>query len=205
MPERRDRRAFFRRAYEKRPPWDIGRPQREMVALADEGLIRAPVLDVGCGTGDNALLFAERGLAVLGVDLAENAIQEARRKAAERGLAMLATFSACDVLAEPPAGRTFATVTDSGFFHSLSDEDRVRFEAVLRELLAPGGRYLMLCFSERVPGTFGPRRVTEAEIHTTFAGEAWADVAVRPARLESSARLIPWVPAHLAIVERSGV
>ena len=69
-----------------RPPWDIGRPQPAFVRLADSGEIAEPVLDCGCGTGEHALMIAERGMEVVGVDFAPAAIEVARSKAAERGL-----------------------------------------------------------------------------------------------------------------------
>ena len=49
-------------------PWDIGHPQRAIVRLALEGGFAGAVLDVGCGTGENALHIASLGLPVLGVD-----------------------------------------------------------------------------------------------------------------------------------------
>ena len=55
--------SFFNEAYRGSPPWDIGRPQAEFVGVAREGGIRGSVLDVGCGTRENAILFA--GLALL--------------------------------------------------------------------------------------------------------------------------------------------
>ena len=48
-------------------PWDIGRPQPEVVSLAEAGLITGSVLDIGCGTGENALYLAGRGHAVFGL------------------------------------------------------------------------------------------------------------------------------------------
>ena len=68
------------------PPWDTGAPQPEVIRLLDEGAFRGAVLDVGCGTGENALLLAARGLPVTGVDGAPTAIARAREKAAARGL-----------------------------------------------------------------------------------------------------------------------
>src|SRR5262249_48359275 len=68
------------------PPWDIGRPQPAIVRLASEGEIAGPVLDAGCGTGENALHVASLGLPVLGFDVAETALAIARQKAADRGM-----------------------------------------------------------------------------------------------------------------------
>jgi 2-polyprenyl-3-methyl-5-hydroxy-6-metoxy-1,4-benzoquinol methylase len=72
---------FFDAAYREMPPWDVGKPQPAMLALLDEFPPAGPVLDVGCGTGELALALAERGLQVLGVDLAAAAIEKARAKA----------------------------------------------------------------------------------------------------------------------------
>src|SRR5690349_12841758 len=69
-------------------PWDIGRPQPAFVRLAAEGAFAGAVLDAGCGTGENALHVAARGLPVLGVDIAETAIAMAREKAAARGASL---------------------------------------------------------------------------------------------------------------------
>src|SRR4051794_37577913 len=67
-------------------PWDIGRPQPAIARLAAEAGFAGGVLDVGCGTGENALLVASLGLSVLGVDVAETAVAMARAKADERGI-----------------------------------------------------------------------------------------------------------------------
>ena len=54
-----------------RPPWDIGRPQAAFRELADRDRLVGRVLDVGCGTGEHALMAAERGLDATGVDVAK--------------------------------------------------------------------------------------------------------------------------------------
>jgi 2-polyprenyl-3-methyl-5-hydroxy-6-metoxy-1,4-benzoquinol methylase len=158
------------------PPWDIGRPQPAIVRLAEDGAIGGTVLDVGCGTGENALYIASRGLDVLGVDAAPTAIERARAKAAERGVR--AEFVVADALALGGLGRTFDVAIDCGLFHTFSDADRVRFERSLRAALRPGARYFLLCFSEHQPGDMGPRRVTEREIRETFAGGWTVDAVV---------------------------
>jgi SAM-dependent methyltransferase len=148
------------------PPWDIGRAQPAIVRIADEGLIAGNVIDVGCGTGENALHLASRGLAVVGLDGAPTAIARAQEKARLRRSS--ATFVVGDALALGTLGRTFDTAIDCGLFHTFSDADRVRFERSLHDTLRAGGRYVLLCFSELEPGDFGPRRVTHAEIRGTF-------------------------------------
>ena len=74
---------------------------------------------------------------------------------------------------------------DSGLFHVFSDAERARFVAGLRDAVVPGGRYFMLAFSDRQPGTAGPRRLREAEIRAAF-GEGWHIEAIEPARMETT-------------------
>src|SRR5262245_19320471 len=74
----------FETMYAAKAPWDIGRAQKEFVNVADR--VTGTVLDAGCGTGENALFFAQRGHQVLGIDFLEFPVQAATRKAAERKL-----------------------------------------------------------------------------------------------------------------------
>ncbi len=74
-------------AYKTVPPWDVGRPQPAFIELVRaRELNKGRVLDVGCGTGENALYLAENGFSVAGVDLSSRAIAAARAKMAERRL-----------------------------------------------------------------------------------------------------------------------
>ena len=181
----------FHRSYdsEQGAPWDIGKPQPAMEDAVDRGWIRGRVLDVGCGTGDNALYYASQGMSVLGVDVVPAAIEKARAKAEERGLPVV--FFVGDLIAPGPVAvseEKFDTVTDVGFCHALSDEARDVWVRRLAGLLAPGGSYVMLCFSDKVPGTFGPRRIAEAELRGSFTADAgFGELVVEATRLEANA------------------
>ena len=145
----------FRAMYDAGPPpWDIGRPQPAFLELAEQGVLAGRVLDVGCGTGEHALMAAARGLDATGIDAVPRAITLAQRKARDRGLA--ARFLVWDALKLPDLGEEFDTVVDSGLFHVFDDEDRRRFVASLHAIMPTGSRYHLLCFSDRQPGTSGP-------------------------------------------------
>jgi cyclopropane fatty-acyl-phospholipid synthase-like methyltransferase len=176
---------FFDSAYRGRPPWDIGRPQKEFVELVRRGEVTGSVLDIGCGTGEQSLFFAENGYDVWGIDSAPLAIQKAQKKADGRGLAV--HFLVLNIKDLSRLGRKFDNVIDSGFFHTLSDDDRPLFVDNLAAILSPAGKYFMLCFSELEPGGYGPRRITEREIQDSFR-EGWSINYIRPVVFESHTR-----------------
>lgn len=160
--------SFFDRMYEETPPWETGSPQPAIAALVHEGAVRGRVLDIGCGTGENALLAASRGLEVVGVDGASRAIESARAKASERGVeARFLVGDALDLPASALGGR-FDTVIDSGLFHTFSDDARVAYLRSLSSVLVPGASLFVLCFSDAEPNWGGPRRVTRDELLRTF-------------------------------------
>jgi cyclopropane fatty-acyl-phospholipid synthase-like methyltransferase len=178
------RREDFDALYQGTPPWDIGRPQPAFLALAEAGGLRGRVLDVGCGTGEHALLAAELGLEATGVDVAGSAVDAARVKAAERGLAV--RFLVWDALDLAALGERFDTVLDCGLFHVLDDDDRPAYLAALAAATEVGGRCHVLCFSDRQPGLFGPRRVTQDELRAGFAG-GWRVEAIEATTIETLA------------------
>jgi ubiquinone/menaquinone biosynthesis C-methylase UbiE len=161
------------------PPWDTGQPQPAIVQLAEAGLLTGRVLDVGCGTGDNALFLAERGFDVTGLDCAPTAIAAAQAKTVARGSS--ARFMVGDALKLAQFGEQFETVIDSGLFHIFSDHDRKQLVAGLYTVLASGGHYHMLCFSEHTTLP-GPRRVSQPEIRASF-GPGWTIESIEPTRM----------------------
>jgi cyclopropane fatty-acyl-phospholipid synthase-like methyltransferase len=183
------------------PPWDIGRPQQAFRRLAERGLLSGRLLDSGCGTGEHTLLAAAGGAQAMGVDISPRAVAKARDKAAERGV--LASFEVADVLNLGQLGMTFDTVLDSGVFHVFSDEDRARYVASLAAVLPPGGRCYLMCFSDRQPGDYGPRRVTEDELRAAFA-DGWTITGIDADTFEVNQGALPvtTVQAWLAAIQR---
>jgi SAM-dependent methyltransferase len=172
-------RATFWFLYAGKAPWDIGKPQAPFVAVAN--LVVSPVLDAGCGSGENALFFAARGHRVTGIDFLKKPIRRARVKAAERGLS--AHFIVKDALMLRAWDARFASVIDCGLFHVFSDDDRRRYVEGLSAVLAPGGRLFLMCFSDEEPAGKGPRRVSRQELVDAFAEGFEVDL-IEPSRFE---------------------
>ena len=172
-------RATFENLYKGQAPWDIGKPQKAFIELADQ--IRGSILDAGCGTGDTALFLASRDNQVTGIDFLEEPIRRAKCKAVERGLSV--TFLVKDALTLKDWSERFDNVIDSGLFHVFSDEDRKKYVASLVSVLKSGGKLILLCFSDEEPGTEGPRRVSSKELHDAF-GNGWSIESLQPSRFE---------------------
>src|SRR3954470_6415864 len=117
-----------------------------------------------------------------GVDLAPTALAAARAKADRRHLT--ARFLRHDALRLADLAESFDMVIDCGLFHVFDDADRATFVAGLRTVLEPGGRYVMLCFSDAQPGDTGPHRVTRDEIAAAFR-EGWRIDSVEPATIDT--------------------
>ncbi len=148
-----------------RPPWEIGAPQTSIVDLAESRQIVGKVLDVGCGTGENSLFLASRGIDVVGIDASAIAVEVARAKASERALD--ARFRIWDALSLDAIPERFDCAIDSGLLHVLSDGDRRQLIDGLHAVLRPGGVHHLLCFSRHRPPP-APRRLGYDEIVDAF-------------------------------------
>jgi len=162
---------FWDEVYKGTPPWDVGHPQPAFQALIQSGEIKpGRALDIGCGRGENAIMLAMNGCDVTGIDLAEDAISDAKAKAAERRVKV--NFAVGNVLQMDRLLEEgeFDIVIDSGLFHVMTDEKRPVFARQVHRVLKDGGKYFMLCFSDKEPGEYElPRRVSKAEIESTFS------------------------------------
>jgi SAM-dependent methyltransferase len=181
-------------------PWDIGEPQPAIRRLVDDGAFAGAVLDAGCGTGENALHVASRGLHVLGADVAETALSIAREKAAARRID--ADFVVADALHLDRLGRVFETVLDCGLFHTFASDERRDYVRSLASVTGRGGSLHVLCFSDAGPGARGPHPVSQEELGEAFKrSSGWSVASVSPDRIQTrfDAR---GLPAWLAKIER---
>lgn len=146
-------------------PWDTGQPEPLLVEFVTSGAVTpAPTLEIGAGTGTNAIWLAERGFDVLGVDVSPLAVEKANAKLDVRALSC--RFTTWDFLAAPPPGGPFQFVFDRGCFHVFEDPgERQRFAAQVAAALTPGGLWLSLIGStEGPPREVGPPRRSAREV-----------------------------------------
>jgi len=165
------------------PPWQIDRPQPEVIQLLENGKFESPVLDLGCGTGDNAIELARCGLVVKGLDAVPEALERARKKTEQAGLKQSPEFVLADALRLAESGLKARTVLDCALFHTFSDEERREYIRGLEAVLSPGGRLHILSFSELETRQPGPRRLSLSEITESFEA-GW--------RVEDSVRCRYW-------------
>jgi SAM-dependent methyltransferase len=152
-------------------PWEIDEDPSELVAVAeDPPAASSRALDLGCGTGLQALLLSHHGWDVVGVDFIEDALERAQRRLDESGLA--ATFVLGDVrrLDELDLGDPYDLVLDSKCFHGLHPSERAAYARSLAPLVAPGGTYLLFALT---PNRFrrllgAPGGVTREQVTSLF-------------------------------------
>ncbi len=181
-------------------PWDIGRPQPAVARLVAAGAFTGPVLDAGCGPGENTLHIAALGLPVLGVDVAETALAMARKKAHDRGIH--AEFATADALHLNRLARTFATVLDCGLFHAFDAPERCAYAASLASVTQHHGILYVLCFSDQGPDT-GPHPVTQHDLTSAFSQQnGWSIISIEPDRIHTRFHGQNGVSAWLATIQR---
>lgn len=146
-------------------PWDTGEPEPLLVEFVTSGGIRPTrTLEIGAGTGTNALWLAERGFNVLGIDVVPLAVERANAKLHGRDLSC--RFQTLDILAAEPLDGPFRFVFDRGCFHVFDEpEEHARFAARIAAALAPGGLWLSLIGStEGGPREVGPPQRSAREV-----------------------------------------
>ena len=143
-------------------PWDTGSPDPMLVEMIESRAIPpGRTLEVGCGTGTNAIYLADHGFEVMGVDLSPVAIEQARARAHGR-----CRFETVDFLNAAPPGAPFQFVFDRGCFHTFDDDrERAGFARNVAAALVEGGVWLSLIGStEGAPRDVGPPRRNAREV-----------------------------------------
>lgn len=151
-------------------PWDTGEVPAELAALVDgDGVPAGNALDLGCGTGTQAVYLAKRGWRVTAIDAVERPLRAARERASAGGVAVDWVRGDVTRLAELDLSTHFALLFDRGCFHGLSTRERAAYAAGVTKLAAPGATLLMMAFA-RNDVRVGPSGTDENEIRALFDG-----------------------------------
>ncbi|HEV3142902.1 MAG TPA: class I SAM-dependent methyltransferase [Gemmataceae bacterium] len=144
-------------------PWDTGRPSAELQRqLAKRKLKPSRAVELGCGTGTNAIWLAQQGFDVTAIDLSPTAIERAGAKAAEADVRV--RFLQADVMALPDLGPLFPFFFDRGCYHVVRRENVDGFLSSLSKITAAAAEGLVLTGNAKEPHSPGPPVVSEAEI-----------------------------------------
>jgi len=134
------KRILFSILYIKKPVWDTGVSPPELLEFIHQ---HPPgrALDLGCGTGTNALTLARNGWQTTGVDFVSKAIRQARKKSLREGIEV--DFFVDDVSQLKKIDAKFDLILDIGCFHSLSKQEKVNYIRNLDRLLSPTGSFMI--------------------------------------------------------------
>jgi SAM-dependent methyltransferase len=168
------------------PPWDTGRPSPELVRLVEQGLVGPrPTLEIGCGTGANAVYLSRKRFDITAIDSSALAVERARLRCEQAG--GLVRFVLADIFDFAKKAGRFEFVFDVGFYHFIRQTDLERFLDTLWWVTQPGSHYLTIAGAPGETAEGGPPQVTEEEIRAEL-GRLFEIIDLRPCRLESSQR-----------------
>jgi 2-polyprenyl-3-methyl-5-hydroxy-6-metoxy-1,4-benzoquinol methylase len=178
----------------KDTPWDTGHPSTELQrVIAEENIQACRVIELGCGTGTNAVWLASQGFEVTAVDLSPLAVGRAQERAVAAGVHV--RFLTADVLNPPDLGGPFEFFFDRGCYHVVRRVDAPAFLQTLRKISWPGTTGLILAGNAREPHDPGPPVVTEEEIRAEL-GSLFDIVWLREIRFdqaeEGGLRFLGW-------------
>jgi SAM-dependent methyltransferase len=168
------------------PPWETGQPAGELARVLNEGLVQpAPTLELGCGTGADAVYLATRGFEVTAVDFSPTALDRAHTRARLEGVAV--RFVLADVFEFVETAEPFDFVYDAGFYDFIRQADLSRYLDLLWRVTRPGSLFLALAGSTEETAEGGPPQVSQDEIRMEL-GRLLEFVRLRPFRFESRNR-----------------
>jgi 2-polyprenyl-3-methyl-5-hydroxy-6-metoxy-1,4-benzoquinol methylase len=163
----KEKQKWEERYEQKKTPWDTGRPDSHLMRLVTGWpKFKGKVLEVGCGTGSNAVWLAEQGLRVTGMDISSKAIKLAKQRAKDKGVKC--HFLAEDFLNRQLEGRQFALLIDRACFHVMGDNERRKlFVQQAAACLEPGGLWFCMAGnSDQINEGEGPPRLSATQICT---------------------------------------
>jgi len=149
-------------------PWNIETPPEALVELIKSGKVQpCKAVDLGCGAGNYAIYLASIGFDVTGIDISPAAIKIAKEQAEKKGVER--NFLIAHVLGEfEELTETFDFAYDWELLHHIFPDRRKKYIENVYRLLASGGKYFSVCFSEKDPQFGGSGKYRETRLGTTL-------------------------------------
>jgi SAM-dependent methyltransferase len=149
-------------------PWDSGLIDPALRAVIEAREVTpCKTLEVGCGTGTNAIYLAQAGFDVTATDFAPLAIEKARAKATAAGMRI--DFQVADLAELNVPAASIEFLFDRGCYHCLRREGRLSdYQKMVKQVVKPGGRILILCGNADSPHEYGPPKVSATEVCSDF-------------------------------------
>jgi demethylmenaquinone methyltransferase/2-methoxy-6-polyprenyl-1,4-benzoquinol methylase len=122
---------------------------REFVVNFSEIRPGEKVLDVGCGTGDQAIYFAKKGAVVTGIDINQEMISCALKKKEKEGLNVY--FQGGDATNLPFLDPVFDVAVISLVLHEIENKDRDKVISEMKRVVKKGGRLIFVDFNCPLP------------------------------------------------------
>ncbi|MAT73883.1 SAM-dependent methyltransferase [Candidatus Poribacteria bacterium] len=155
---------------EESPGWDIGQAAPPFVAYLDreKASSSGKVAVIGCGRGNDVLLFAQRGFEVTAVDFSSSAIQATRQQIEAAQLQVSLSQQDIFTLIESHPN-TFDYVVEYTCFCAIDPDRRPEYVDLVHQILKPNGMLIAIFYL--IPPDQGPPfGTTEDEIRSLFTG-----------------------------------
>ena|SRR6266516_7005994 len=161
-------RAMYRFGFK---PWDSGVPPPELKDLIEGPAARAPgkALDLGCGTGTNAVYMSQHGWQVTAIDFVPSAIASAKAKAKAANVSPRFIVGDATRLDQLGVGDGYQLAFDLGCMHSIPMERRDAYVAGVTRATVSGADLLLWAFYQRLNFAFNAT-VTREEVDRRFGG-----------------------------------
>src|SRR5579863_4772873 len=161
--------SYFLQAYQQgQHGWPVEGASDPVVRFIREFSKERPdarVLDLGCGEGRHALLFAENGFSSVGMDYQLLAIERARKIARGRGIKSGLYFVGGDLFQLPFREGVFDVVLDYGCLHHVKKSDFDLYLQAILPVMRSRCYFLLSCFSTRFRHHPGEKRTRDWLIH----------------------------------------
>jgi SAM-dependent methyltransferase len=150
--------------------WDTGHASSELKRMVNSGQIKpCRVLELGCGTGSDAIYLASQGFDVTAIDISPTALDIAEKKAAKAGVKV--NWLLADILHPPQFLKPFDFVYDRGCYHEVRQHHAKEYVAALESLTRANSKILILAGNANKDTYWrfeGPPRVREQHIRNDF-------------------------------------